>query len=175
MPGWGEDKVRPQWWGLPQVPSYNIPHPIPPPPSPTAPPPSRPLSGAAHLHLVPSSAVDSHLQLWPLNHQSVWNIQLHFSLWLTLFDICSLLLCDWPMLVFGGLGEARRQNACLHCFLHLARFLNRVEQLTARCEVNRRSHVHTLCFANRAPLNPIFGVAQFSTKNATGAGWGSNP
>ena len=48
------------------------------------------------------------------------------------------------MLLFGGLGEARRQNACLHCFLHLARFLNRLEQLTARLRLTA-DRMSTLC------------------------------
>ena len=112
--------------------------------------PSRRVSGSAHLHLVASSAVDSHLQLRPLHHQPVWNIQLHFSLTFRHMFIC---FCSTDQ--YSCLGGGKMHVFIVFC-TSLLGFLNRVGQLTAWFEVNRRSHVNTLC-ANKI----YFGLAQF--------------
>ena len=99
------------------------------PPLPAPPSPSRPLWGAADQHLVPSSAVDSHLQLWPLLHRlsvsSIVQLQSSTNIFspFFLFHQCSCLK-EMP----------RLQNARLHCFQRMARFFNGVKQLTANVD-----------------------------------------
>ena len=147
MPGWGEDKVRPQWWGLPQVPSSNTPL------NPNAPPftnstPSlqttlrrcTPTFSSFLCGRLPSPALASAARLCLKNAAATYS-PYHPFFFSRMFIAP---LYDWPMLLFGGLGEARRQNACLHCFLHLARFLNRLEQLTARLRLTA-DRMSTLC------------------------------
>ena len=75
------------------------------------------------------------------------------------------------MLVFRGLGKARRQNACLHCFLHLARFLNRVEQLTARLRLtaDRMSKLCVQIVRKRAQTLFLVSRTFLPDQNATRA------
>ena len=127
---------------------------------------SRPLSD---LHLVPSSAVDFHLptistactaNACPTQGCTFSQLliqlqdQLHIPGFLHLLNPPDRPSC-W---------KARRQNACLHCFPHLAPFLNSVEQLSARLRLtaDRMSSLFSLS-ANCAQLrsNPGSDVALF--------------
>ena len=113
-------------------------------PSPPSPPPAPPTSPSVRHN---NDALFSQLHIQRQD-------QLHIPGFLHLLNPPDRLSC-W---------KARRQNACLHCFPHLARFLNSVEQLSARLRLtaDRMSSLFSLS-ANCAQLRskPGSDVALF--------------